>query len=342
MTRKGEALKIVKDETREKLKDFTKWGKRLFWIIPLLIVAAIALTSFYTVNENEQAVVTSFGKYTKTANAGLNFKLPWPVQSATILPVKRTQKIELGYRLNQDGSYDSILDESLMITGDMNVVSIDFFVEWKISDPVKYLYVSESPEAVLKNMLQSSVRSVVGTTNIDDALTSGKVQIQLDVKDMLTEKLAKNDIGIQILEVKVNDSEPPNENVAKAFRDVETAKQEKQTSINVAQEYRNRLIPNANSHSDKIIRSAEALKQSKINAATGEKNRFEAMYNEYINYPIVTRNRMYLEIIEKTLPGVNLFIDDGTGVDKLLPIGNWDNSTAAAAEAATTTDGGTN
>ncbi len=330
-------MKIVKDETKEKLKQISKWGKRLLWLIPLLIILMIALTSFYTVNENEQAVVTTFGKYTKTANAGLNFKLPWPVQNATILPVKRTQKIELGYRQNPDGSYDSIIDESLMITGDMNVVSIDFFVEWKISDPVKYLYVSERPEAVLKNMLQSSVRSVVGTTNIDDALTSGKVQIQLDVKDLLTTKLENNDVGIQILDVKVNDSEPPNENVAKAFRDVETAKQDKQTSINIAQEYRNSRIPAANSESDKIIRNAEALKQSKINAATGEKNRFEAMYNEYQNYPIITRNRMYLEVIEKILPNVNLFIDDGSGVDKLLPIGNWDSTTPAAAE---TTQGG--
>ncbi len=325
-------LKIVKDETKAKLQAVTKWGKRSLWLIPLIIIVAIALTSFYTVNENEQAVVTTFGKYTKTANAGLNFKLPWPIQNATVLPVKRTQKIELGYRQSSDGSYESVMDESLMITGDMNVVSIDFFVEWKISDPVKYLYISEKPEAVLKNMLQSSVRSVVGTTNIDDALTSGKVQIQLDVKDLLTSKLENIDIGIQILDVKVNDSEPPNEDVAKAFRDVETAKQDKQTSINVAQEYRNSRIPAANSESDRIIRSAEALKQSKINSATGEKNRFEAMFNEYKNYPIVTRNRMYLEVIERVLPNVNLFIDDGSGVDKLLPIGNWDSSAAAAAE----------
>lgn len=332
-------MKTVKDETKEKIKSVTKYGKWLFWLIPLALIAAIALTSFYTVNENEEAVVTTFGKYTKTASAGLNFKLPWPIQSVTVLPVKRTQKIELGYRQSVEGAYESVADESLMITGDMNVVSIDFFVEWKISDPVKYLFVSEAPESVLKNMLQASVRSVVGTTNIDDALTSGKVQIQLDVKDMLNKKLESNDIGIQILDVKVNDSEPPNENVAKAFRDVETAKQDKQTSINFAQEYRNSRIPGAKSESDKIIRRTEAEKQSKINAATGEKNRFEAMYNEYKNYPIVTRNRMYLEVIEKVLPGINLFIDDGSGVDKLLPIGSWTDSKPAAADV-TTNNGG--
>lgn len=329
-------MKIIKDENlsnqyKQTIQKARKWGKKAFWLIPLLLLALLLFTSFYTVKENEQGVLITFGRYTKTVDAGLGFKLPWPIQSVHILPVKRTQKIELGYRQTGAGVFESVPDESFMITGDMNVVNVDFFVEWKISDPVKYLWVAEQPDEVLKNMLQSSVRSVVGTNTIDDTLTTGKVKIQADVKALLNDKLARDDIGIQIIDVKVNDSEPPTETVAKAFRDVETAKQEKQTAINLAQEYRNSRIPQAKSASDQIIRSAEASMQSKINEAEGEKNRFEAIYNEFKNFPAISRARMYLETIERILPGVTLFIDDGSGVDKLLPVGSWDNASSLPA-----------
>lgn len=286
----------------------------------LLLLAIIGFSSVFTVGESEQAVITTFGKYTKTVDAGLNVKLPWPIQNVRILPVNLTQKIELGYREQGERQYVTVPEESNMITGDMNIVNIDFFVEWKISDPFKYLFVTENPNAILRNMIQSSVRSVVGVRKIDDVLTTGKIQIQADVKEMLTENLMDNDIGVMVLDVKINDSEPPTEEVAKAFRDVETAKQKKETALNQALQYRNSNLPAANAEADKIVKEAEAAKESKINEAIGERDRFLSMYNEYANFPEITRQRMYLEALEKVLPGVELYIDDGTGTSKLLPL----------------------
>jgi len=299
-------------------------------IVVIILLITFGRSSVFSVRESDQAVITTFGKYTKTVQAGLQFKLPWPIQSATILPVNLTQKIELGYYSDSSGQYYSIPDESMMITNDLNIVNIDFFVEWKISDPVKYLYTTEDPDGVLKNMLQSTVRSVVGTKSIDDVLTIGKIEIQSDVEEMLKLRLNENDIGLMVIDVKVNDSEPPTEEVAKAFRDVETAKQEKETALNQALEYRNSKIPAANAEADKIVRAAEAEKQSKINEAIGEKNRFLSIYNEYKNFPVITRERLYLEMLEDILPDITVYIDDGSSIEKLLPLGEVSTTTAGA------------
>ena len=231
---------------------------------------------------------------------------------------------------DSSGEYYSIPEESMMITNDLNIVNIDFFVEWKISDPFKYLFATEDPDGVLKNMLQSTVRSVVGTKSIDDVLTTGKIEIQSDVEEMLRQRLSENDIGLMVIDVKVNDSEPPTDEVAKAFRDVETAKQEKATALNQAIEYKNSKIPAANADADKIVRAAEAEKQSKINEAVGEMNRFLSMYNEYKNFPAITRERMYLEALEEILPGIQVYIDDGSGIEKLLPLGEMTTAEAGA------------
>lgn len=300
-------------------------------VIVVIVLIILGKSSVFSVKESEQAVISTFGKYTRTVQAGLQFKLPWPIQSATVLPVNMTQKIELGYYSDSSGQYYSIPEESMMITNDLNIVNIDFFVEWKISDPFKYLYTTEDPQGMLKSMLQSTVRSIVGTRSIDDVLTTGKIAIQSDVEEMLKQRLSENDIGLMVLDVKVNDSEPPTEEVSKAFRDVETAKQDKETAINQALEYKNSEIPAANAEADKILRAAEAEKESKINAATGEKNRFLAMYNEYKNFPKITRERMYLEVLEAILPDITVYIDDGTSIEKLLPLGEMSSAEAAAA-----------
>lgn len=313
---------ILKEEDLHMKKETVRLIRLISLAVVVVLVIIFGKSAYFTVKESEQAVITTFGKYTKTASAGLHGKLPWPIQSAIILPVNLTQKIELGYGSSGDGEYYSIPEESTMITGDVNIVNIDFFVEWKISDPVKYLYATENPNTILKNMIQSSVRSVVGTKNIDDVLTTGKIQIQADVMEMLRTRLEVQDIGMMILDVKVNDSEPPTEDVAKAFREVETAKQEKETALNGAMAYRNSNIPQANAEADRIVREAEANKQSKINEAVGERDRFLSMYNEYANFPQITRERMYLEMLEKILPNIKVYIDDGTGIQKLLPLEN--------------------
>jgi len=289
-------------------------------ILVVVIVIVISATSVFTVKETEQGVLTTFGKYTRTVEAGLHAKLPFPFQSVTILPVNLTQKIELGYGTKADGTYFSIPEESNMITGDMNIVNIDFFVEWKISDPAKFLFQTENPTLILKNVIQSSVRSVVGTKSIDDVLTTGKIQIQADVKEQLRQRFEENDIGLMVLDVKVNDSEPPTETVAKAFRDVETAKQQKETALNQALEYRNSRLPAAKAAADKIMRDAEGQKQARINEATGERDRFMAMFNQYVSFPQITRTRMYLEAMESILPDIKVYIDTGESTQTLLPL----------------------
>lgn len=289
----------------------------------VIFVLLIAGTCWYTVDEKQQAVVTTFGKVTDVTGAGIHFKLPFGIQSAEKVDVNVYQKIELGYRsdaYNAEG-YDVIEKESKMITGDYNIVNVDFFIEYKISDPVKYLYSSRQPVVILKNLIQSQIRAVVGSASVDAVLTDGKTGIQQRVKELVTEILAEYDIGLTLTDVKIQDSEPPTTSVIEAFKAVETAKQGAETAINQAKAYSNSELPNAQATADKLIQNAEYLKQKRINEAVKQIALFEAMYDEYSKNPDITKLRMYYEMIEQTLPGVKLYIDvsDG-GTEKLLPL----------------------
>ena len=195
------------------------------------------------------------------------------------------QKIELGYRTDPSSpeGYTLIEDESNMITGDYNIVNVEFFVEYKVSDPVKYLFSSYEPEKILRNLIQSQVRTVVGSTNVDAVLTTGKEMIQQQVKELIIGVLAEYDIGLMLTDVKIQDSEPPTEEVTAAFKDVETAKQGAETVVNEAKAYRNAEIPKAQAQADKTLQNAEYLKQQRINQATERIALFEAMYSEYVN-----------------------------------------------------------
>ena len=209
-----------------------------------------------------------------------------------------------------------------MITGDYNIVNVDFFVEYKISDPVAYLYSSNNPEEILKNLIQSQVRNVVGSTSVDDALTTGKESIQMQVKDLVTEILEDYDIGLTLIDVRIQDSEPPTQEVMEAFKAVETAKQQAETVVNDAKAYQNAKIPEANAQADQLLQNAEYLKQKRINEATEQVAMFQAMYNEYILNPEITKSRMYYEAISQILPDVKVYINtgDGQNVDMLLPL----------------------
>ncbi|MBR5903573.1 MAG: FtsH protease activity modulator HflK [Clostridia bacterium] len=294
-------------------------------LIVLVLIAVCAMTCWYTVDDKQQAVVTTFGKVTDITEAGMHFKLPFGIQNIEKVDVNVYQKLELGYRSDEynTGGYTLVTDESKMITGDYNIVNIEFFIEYKISDPVKYLYNSYEPEEVLRNLVQSQVRNVVGSTNVDAVLTDGKEQIQRQVKEFITEILNDYDIGLMLVDVKIQDSEPPTNEVIEAFKSVETAKQQAETVINQAQAYKNSELPSAQAQADKLIQNAEYLKQSRINEATKRVAMFEAMYEEYVNDPKMTRARMYYETISQVLPGVKLLINtDESGINTLLPLDN--------------------
>ena len=294
----------------------------------LVAVFAIifASTCFYTVDDKQQAVVTTFGKVTDVTDAGVHFKIPFGVQKAQKVDVNVYQKIELGYTSDEsEDGYTVNAAESTMITGDYNIVNIDFFVEYKVSDPVAYLFSSNKPEEILRNLIQSQVRNVVGSSNVDSVLTDGKENIQMQVKDLVTDILADYNIGLTLVDVKIQDSEPPTTEVIEAFKAVETAKQQADTVVNDAKAYQNAELPKAQAEADKLTQNAEFLKQKRINEALQQVAMFEVMYAEYSRDPAITKSRMYYEAIQEILPGVKLYINtgDGNSVDMLLPLDKW-------------------
>ena len=299
-------------------------------VIAVVLVAVLALagmTCFYTVDDKQQAVVTTFGKVTDITDAGVHFKIPFGIQRVQKVDVNVYQQIELGYRSGKNNAYDTVDEESTMITGDYNIVNVDFFVEYKISDPVAYLYSSNQPELILRNLIQSQVRNVVGSSTVDAVLTSGKENIQMQVKQLVTEILEKYDIGLTLVDVKIQDSEPPTQAVVEAFKAVETAKQQAETVVNDAKAYQNAQLPQAQAQADKLIQNAEYLKQKRINEAIEAVAMFEAMYAEYAQNPEITRTRMYYEAIQEILPGVTVYIDTtgGGNVDMMLPLNSFTN-----------------
>ena len=304
--------------------DPNKWIK----LIPIIALVAVllvgAMTCFYTVDDKQQAVVTTFGRVTDITEAGVHFKLPFGIQQVQKVEVNVYQKIELGYSSDPNQVYTVNESESTMITGDYNIVNVDFFVEYKISDPVQYLYSSNDPELILRNLIQSQVRNVVGSSTVDSVLTNGKENIQMQVKDLVIQILEEYDIGLTLIDVKIQDSEPPTQEVIEAFKAVETAKQQKETVVNDAKAYQNAQLPSAQAQADQLIQNAEYLKQKRINEATQAVAMFEAMYAEYALDPEITRSRMYYEAISEILPGVKLYINassgEGEDIQMLLPL----------------------
>ena len=300
-----------------------KAGRVVLVILLVLVIFMGVSTCFYTVDDKQQAVVTTFGKVTDVNDAGVHFKIPFGIQQVRKVNVNVYQKIELGYRTEGAADYRVVEEESTMITGDYNIVNVDFFVEYKISDPVKYLYASNEPQLILKNLIQSQVRNVVGSSTVDSALTDGKENIQRQVKELVTEILTDYDIGLSLVDVKIQDSEPPTQDVIEAFKAVETAKQQAETVVNDAMAYQNAQLPSAQAEADKLIQNAEYLKQRRINEATEQVAMFTAMYEQYVLNPAITRSRMYYEAIREVLPGVKVYIDTGSGqggVEKILPL----------------------
>jgi membrane protease subunit HflK len=209
-----------------------------------------------------------------------------------------------------------------MITGDYNIVNVDFFVEYKITDPVQYLFSANNPALILKNLIQSQVRNVVGSSTVDAVLTDGKENIQLQVKELVAEILADYDIGLTLIDVRIQDAEPPTSAVVEAFKAVETAKQNAEAVVNDAKAYQNAKLPEAQAQADKLLQNAQYLKQKRINEAMEAVAMFNAMYEEYSQNPNITMSRMYYEAISQILPGVKVYINtgDSNSMNMLLPL----------------------
>lgn len=286
-------------------------------VVAILVVAAAILIfdSAYSITEQEQAVVTTFGKPMTVNEPGLHFKIPI---------IQKVQKVDTtikGFPIGYSSATEYVEEESLMITNDFNFVNVDFYVEYKVSDPVKALFSSQEPVEILKNLAQSSIRSVVGSFDVDSVITTGKGEIQLKIKDMIIEKLEEHDIGIQLINITIQDAEPPTDEVMEAFKQVETAKQGKDTAINNANKYRNEQLPEAEARIDQILKDAQAQKEARINEAEGQVARFNSMYEEYSKNPLITKQRMFYETMEEILPELEVILDStDTGVQKILPL----------------------
>ena len=289
-------------------------------LIAVLLVLAV-MNSYYTLKEDQYAVITTFGKPTMVSTSGLKLKLPF-VQHVTKV-TKTIQGFPLGYRI---GSTQSVDEESLMITYDYNFVNVDFYVEYRVTDPIKFLFNSEDPVGILKMLCQSYIRDTIGLYNVDTVITTGKSEIQAAIKEKVMQRLESEDIGLQLTNIRIQDAEPPTYEVQRAFTAVETAKQSADTTVNNAKKYANEVIPAAAADADQIIKSAEAYKASKINEASGQASRFAELFEEYQKYPLITKQRLFYEAMESILPEMKLYIlDSDTGVQTALPLESFAN-----------------
>lgn len=304
---------------------FRHAGKAASLIIVVLIALLLGMDSFYTISEQEMAVITTFGRPSVEEGSGLHFKLPI-IQRITRVS-KAITGMQIGYTTDPEraagASADnpvSLENESLMITNDFNLTNVDFYIEYMVTDPIQAVRHRNVYENIIKNLAQSYIRDTVGMYNVDDVIMTGKTQIQERIKEQLTNRLVEENIGYGIYNVSIQDTEMPREDVANAFKSVEDAKQGMETAINAAKKYQSENIPKAKAEADKLLQEAEAYKQQRINEANGQVARFEDTYAEYVKYPLITKKRMFYETMEELLPDLKVIIDNGSGTEKLLPL----------------------
>lgn len=301
--------------------------KRALLLVALTLLAAMGLvtviTSWYTVDESEQAVVITFGKATNTVTeSGLHFKMPWPVQQVKVLS-KETFSLNFGYKESDLKALEKEPKalETKMITGDEYIVLTNLVVQWKITNPVKYLFDSEDPKKILHSATSSAIRSIIGSSTIDAALTEGKADIEADTRDLLVKLMERYDIGVGILGVKLQEIELPNEEVRAAFTAVTDARETKSTKTNEANKYKNQRSSEAQGEKDAIISKAEGAKTARIQQAQGDVAVFDKLYAQYSGNKQITRERLIIETLESVLPKAQIYImkDDGSTM-KYLPL----------------------
>lgn len=305
----------------------------LIAVFGVLAALLLAFSAVFFTTEDQYAVITTLGKPSLVEHSGLHFIVPL-IQDKTIIS-KNIHGIEIGY--NSDTA-ETIESESVMITVDYNFVDVDFYVEWKVTDPIKYLYASDDPESILKMLSQSYIRDTIGLYDVDSVITTGKNEIQAAIREKISQRLEQEDLGIALVNITIQDAEPPTTEVQNAFKAVETAKQGAETATNNADKYYNQVIPSAKAQADEDIRQAEAYKQARINEANAQAERFDALFAEYAKYPEITRQRLFYETMGDILPDLKVIIkSDGDEIHTYLPV---DNDVSAPVIADTQTEGG--
>jgi len=277
--------------------------------LPILGLALVLwlLTGIYVVGPDEVGVVQTFGKYSRAGQSGLNYHFPYPIETVKTPKVTEVKRIEIGFRSVGKNQYKTVELESLMLTGDENIVDAEMIVQYKIKDPRAYSFNFIQPELTVREASEASLRTVIGRHNIDEALTSGKFMIQEETKELVQSILDKYNTGILVVAVQLQDVSPPQQVIA-AFKDVASAKEDKNKMINQAEGYRNDLIPKARGEAQSMIREAEGYKKARISRAEGDVAKFSAVLKEYGKAKGVTETRMYLETMEEILPKIEKII----------------------------------
>ena len=295
----------------------------LLGIILLLLVVWIIRGTFYFVEPDEEGVVTRFGKFSRTTSPGLHFKYPSPIEHAATPKITQVRRAEIGFRAAQGRPTQRVPAESLMLTGDQNIVDMNLVVQYRIMDSVQYLFNVRRPHKLIRDSAETVIRGITGSKKIDEALTTGKAEIQVLAKDQMQALLDKYKSGLQVVTIQLQNVHPP-EQVADSFKDVVRAREDKERMINEAQGYRNAVIPEARGQAAQIVRVAEGYREEKIKKAEGDAKRFLQQYQEYKKAPDITRKRLYLETMEKILPDINKVImgnKKGGNVLPILPLG---------------------
>ncbi len=293
---------------------------RLITILLALLLVFCTFTSVYTVNEDEVGILRTFGKITKIEQPGIHFKLPYPFQQADSININKANIIEIGIEETRDKKADVLDREAVFLTSDQNLVWVNILVEWRIADPKAYLINAKDPDAILHDAIAASLRSVIGSTQVDTVLTDGRIDVQFRIKEMLDQLMDKYSIGIEVLDIKLQGSEPPSQ-VAKAFESVNSAREQKNILVRKAEDYKNQKLADVENEAKKMHQQAEAYYEERLEKATAEAGSFDALYNEYRLGKDVTRTRLLIETMEEVLPASNVYImDDSSGEIRYLPV----------------------
>jgi membrane protease subunit HflK len=299
--------------------------------IALIALAAVALwgfSGFFRVEPDELGVVLRFGQFVREVQPGLNYHLPYPIETALTPPALRVNKIDIGFDLRRGTTMRDVPEESLMLTGDENIVDVDFSVLWKVKPNAvgDYLFNVQNPEATVKAVAESAMRQVIGHSNIQAILTGARQTIETAVQEGMQKTLDDYGAGVQVQQVQLQKVDPPTQ-VIDAFRDVQAARSDLERLANEAETYANRVVPEARGRAAKITQDAEAYRLQTVADANGQTSRFLQIYAQYKKAPDVTRERMYLETMERVLGGTDKTIIDtgpaaGPGVVPYLPLNN--------------------
>ena len=318
-----EVIRNIQEKIKRFLPSGSTGGNKPL-LFGLIIIAIIwALSGLYRVLPDEQGIVLRFGKFVSTTQPGLNYHFPYPIETVLTPKVTKVNRIDIGFRSGSDSGFSSagvadVPEESLMLTGDENIVNIDFSVFWVIKDAGKFLFKIQDPAATVKAAAETAMREVIAKSKLQSILTEGRSKIEIETQDIAQSLLDEYESGIQITQVQTQKADPPDQ-VIDAFRDVQAARADMERAKNEAQAYQNDVIPRARGEAAKILQQAEAYKKQVVAKAEGEASRFLAIYKEYSNAKRVTKERMYLETMEKVLAAVDKVIIEKNASTGVVP-----------------------